>query len=245
MVSNPDIPFALMAGDPGLSKALVAEQGTSTSAIGGEGSPWVRAAGPFFGDLGVFLRAVRPHERHLDSKAENRLCRFCFVLGLYDEISRTRGAWSGTPLLGLSPGATTDELLSLCTPVVAADLSAMVNAFIGSPPQLVKGNAVLNPGFAYLGGADGDLIVDGCYIDIKATRDPKRPSPSEWPWEILGDALLDRDDRYAIRSVALYLARQSLLVTWLLEDFSRMLAGDGPQLAVGAARQALQSWLAA
>ncbi len=44
--ANPDIPFALMAGDPGLSKALVAERGASTSAIGGEGSPWVRAAGP-------------------------------------------------------------------------------------------------------------------------------------------------------------------------------------------------------
>ena len=42
----------------------------------------------------------------------------------------------------------------------------------------------------------------------------------------------------------LYLARQSLLVTWLLEDFNRMLAGDGRSLP-GGARQELQSWLAA
>ncbi len=33
--------------------------------------------------------------------------------------------------------------------------------------------------------------------------------------------------------MGLYLARQSLLVTWSLEDFSRMLAGDGPQVGRG------------
>ena len=165
--------FALLIGDPKLPKALVAELGAS---IVWRPSARRRSqpAGAFFGQLGDFLRQERPHERRLDSEAEDRLCRFCFVLGLYDELYRSRAAWSGAPLLGLSPGATTDELLSLCTPVAAADLAAMANAFIASQPQLLRGDAILNPAFAYGGGADGDLIVDGCYVDIKAVRDPKR-----------------------------------------------------------------------
>jgi hypothetical protein len=243
--ANPGMPFALLVGDPNLPKALVAEWGASESA--GEGSPWTRAAGAFFSELGLFLRQTRPHERRLDAEAEDRLCRFCFVLGLYDELERSRGAWSGTPLLGLGPEATTDDLLGLCSAAAAADMAAMVDAFHGSQAELLKGGAVLNPGFAYRGGgADGDLVVEGCYIDIKAARDPKRPSPPQWPWELLGYTLLDHEDRYGISSVGLYLPRQSLLVTWPLEDFSRMLAGEGvAQLPIDVARRELRRWLAA
>ena len=221
--------------------ALVAEQGASS---GGEGSPWVRPAGAFFGELGDFLRQERPHERHLDSEAEDR---FVPLLLCPRPVRRSSPfSWRLERDAAPWPQPEDDNRGIAQSLHTGSDLAAMANAFIGSQPQLVKGNAVLNPSFAYLGGADGDLIVDGCYIDIEATLDPKKPSPPQWPWELLGYALLDHDHRYAIRSVGLFLPRRSLLMTWPLEDSGRMLAGNSPApLSVDAARRELQSWLAA
>lgn len=239
--ANPEMPFALLVGDPSLPKPLVAEYGASNEILG-RPSPWLRAAGQFFGELGLFLRETRPHKAELDDRAEERLCRFCFALGLYDEVARSRGAWSGTPLLGLGAGATTEDLLALCPREAAADLVTMAGAFHRSQEELLKGKAVLNPGFS--GGGDGDLVVDDCYIDFKTARDPKKPSPSQWPWELLGYVLLDTADRYGIRRAGLYLARQSRLVTWSVEDLAGVLASEGqPPMPLAEARSALSNWL--
>ncbi len=239
--ANPEMPFALIVRDTDLPRPLVAEYGASEAVSGRRDSAWLKAAGPFFGELGLFLRNAQPHEGKLDTCTEERLCRFCFVLALYDDIARSRGAWSGTPLLSLHPGAATDDLLALCPPAAAADLAAMAEAFQGSQSQLLKGKAALNPWFS---GGEGDLIVDDCYIDFKAARDPKRPSPSQWPRKLLGYVLLDTKDRYGIRTVGLYLARQYQLVTWSLQDLTKMLTPDGQQrMSLVEARSELSHWL--
>jgi hypothetical protein len=122
------------------------------------------------------------------------------------------------------------DLLGLCPSPAVQDLAALNGAFISSQASLLRGQAVLNPRFTSAGllsGSDGDLIVDGCYIDIKATTEPNKPSPSLWPWELLGYVLLDHDNRYGINSVGLYLARQAMLVTWDLDEFASLLVGQG------------------
>jgi hypothetical protein len=249
-VDNPDVGFGLIndLGNPGsLPRPLVAELVASTARIDKgahvEAASWSRAASRFFGDFSVFLRRVRPHELSLHRDDEERLCRFCYVLALYDEIKRNPvAAWAGTPLLNLQAMAGVDDMLALCSRVAAADIAEMSRAFVFSQSRLLAGRAVLNPHFSH--GGDGDLIVDGCYIDIKAARVPKRPSPTEWPWELLGYALFDAEDTFEIRSVGLYLARQAQLVTWSLEEFMSMLStgGDSPP-SLGTAREALRTWL--
>jgi hypothetical protein len=214
-VDNPDRRFGLAydLDNPGsLPRPLVAEQVASDALVGRgaavEAATWSRAASRFFGEFSVFLRRVRPHELSLDREDEERLCRFCYVLALYDEIKRNPvAAWAGTPLLNLRSMAGVDDMLALCSPVATADIAEMTRAFVLSQGHLLAGRAVLNPHFSH---GDGDLIVDGCYIDIKAARVPKRPSPTEWPWELLGYALFDTEDAFGIHSVGLYsLGRRS------------------------------------
>jgi hypothetical protein len=78
---------------------------------------------------------------------------------------------------------------------------------------------VLNPTFkgsSDVDGADADLIVDGCLIDIKASMNSK--INPEWLRQIVGYVLLDYDDTYQITSVGISMARQGMLFTWPLAD---------------------------
>ena len=110
-----------------------------------EASTWSRAASRFFGEFCVFLRRVRPHELALGPEDEDTLCRYCYVLALYDEIGRNpAAAWSGTPLLSLQSASGVEDMLALCSSVATADIAAMSRAFVASHSQLLLGNAVLN-----------------------------------------------------------------------------------------------------
>jgi hypothetical protein len=75
-----------------------------------------------------------------------------------------------------------------------------------------------------VGGADADLIVDGCLIDIKASVQPK--INPEWLRQLAGYVLLDYTDEQRIHSVGIYMARQGVLLTWSLADFFSLLAED-------------------
>jgi hypothetical protein len=79
-----------------------------------------------------------------------------------------------------------------------------------------------------VGGADFDLLVDGCLIDVKATKDVGSLGGIPWAWQLLGYVLLDYEDALAVRSLGLYLARQGLLVEWPLDDFCEMLGASKP-----------------
>lgn len=84
-----------------------------------------------------------------------------------------------------------------------------------------------NPLFAgsgEIGGADADLIAAGCLIDVKTTVVPKF-SKTRLLYQLLGYVLLDYEDAYRIRSVAIYLSRQALLVRWPLQPLVAMLVG--------------------
>jgi hypothetical protein len=131
LVGNPDMGFCLtydVNNPDSLPRPLVAELVTSKALVGQgayvEATIWSRAANRFFGEFSVFLRRVRPHELPLAREDEDRLCQFCYVLALYDEIERNPvAAWSGTPLLSLPSMAGVEDMLALCSPVATTDIA--------------------------------------------------------------------------------------------------------------------------
>ncbi len=121
---------------------------------------------------------------------------------------------------------------------------------IGNRPQFVKAAAVshrlredheelldrltvLNPTFdgsRDVGGADADLIVDGCLLDIKARVGPRLLQGDDL-YQLLGYVLLDYPDRYGIGEAGIYFARQRRMLHWPLEDLIGGLSGgDAPPL---------------
>jgi len=94
-------------------------------------------------------------------------------------------------------------------------------------PDLIRSPHVLNPTFAGspdVGGADADLVIDGCLIDIKATVNPKLDP--DFLYQLAGYLLLDYDDQLHIDTVGIYMARQGMLFTWSVADFLRQVTGD-------------------
>ena len=64
------------------------------------------------------------------------------------------------------------------------------------------------PGSSWLSGADGDLINEGCLIDIKAGKDVKQ---TEFIRQVLAYAMLDVADEHKLNSIGVYLARYGIL----------------------------------
>ena len=74
---------------------------------------------------------------------------------------------------------------------------------------------MLNPTFVGsrdLLGADADLIVEGCLVEIKTTI--QRRVRDNWIDQLLGYVLLDYEDQFQINEVAIYLARQQTTLRW-------------------------------
>ena len=64
------------------------------------------------------------------------------------------------------------------------------------------------PSSLWFGGADADLIDDGCVIDLKAAKTVKA---TEFIRQTLAYVLLDVDDDWKLDSVGVYLARHGIL----------------------------------
>ena len=74
-----------------------------------------------------------------------------------------------------------------------------------------------------MGGADADLIVDGCLVELKVTS---KPLPELW-WlrQLLGYVLLDYSDVHQLRAVGLYLGRTGAFLRWDLGDVLKLILG--------------------
>lgn len=197
------------------------------------GSPPPEAAGivglitDFQAGLATTLSELAPVRRELADDQERLLCRYCYVLGLLEELYRA-GLNIKSPLFTLSSRATLDDLLALPPEIWIDDLRALSRASTPHLPELAREPLVLNPIFAgssEIGGADADLICAGCLIDIKTTVDPKF-TRTRLLYQLLGYVFLDYDDAFGIDSVAVYLSRQALLIRWPLEPLLATLAGD-------------------
>lgn len=187
--------------------------------------PWKLIAS-FFTSLDTVLTEIQPVGRRLGLEAQQLLARYCFVLSLFEEAFRSHRYQDG-PLLVPTPKRSIDDLLAIAEGAWIDDLCVMATLFYDHYSHLLSRPAVLNPTFAGsrdVGGADADLIVDGCLIDIKASVQPK--IDPEWLRQLAGYVLLDYADVQHIHSVAIYMARQGVLLTWPLADFFHLLTGD-------------------
>ena len=99
-----------------------------------------------------------------------------------------------------------------------------------------------NPGFlgsALVGGADGDWIIGDTLIDCKTDQRITAGSLREHLLQLIGYALLDLDDWYKIRSVAIWYPRFGLLPTWSLDT---LLSGDSDELLPTLRAEVRRNW---
>lgn len=189
----------------------------------------------FFSTLKQLLDQTQPQQSRLDKSNEEALLRYCVVMAALDFFFRV-GYDSGSVLLIPAPKVTLNELLSVAEAHWIDDLRVLSWQFYDKFSKMLSCPAILNPTFdgsGFIGGADADLIIDGCLVDIKTTVNPMKEN---WIYQLLGYVLLDWHDEYKIKEVAVYFARQAFLLKWNLNDILRELTGQ-PQPSLAQLRQ--------
>lgn len=184
----------------------------------------------FFKDFENELRRLKPAGRRLPHDQEDILGRYCYVMALFAANWFT---WSAEPhprqfLTYPFPKRNTAELLNLVEDAWVDDLRSLSWAFYdhGFPCELLTRPTVSNPLFDI---GEGDLVVDGCLVEIKTTVQPKLKR--EWLYQLLSYALTDREDNYKIREVGVYFTRQQKFIRWSILDLLSTLAkSDVPSL---------------
>lgn len=180
----------------------------------------------FFHDLETAVKKIQPKGRLLELEDERTLNRYCILLSLFEQVYRSSAYLQG-PLMQPAVKHTLEELLALPQEVWIDDLSEIFARFYTRHNSLLSKPFILNPTFAgsgYVGGADADLVVDRCLIDIKTSTFPQ--IKAEYLYQLAGYLLLDFDDTLHVDSVGIYMARQGELLQWTILDFLRELTGD-------------------
>ncbi|WP_261569259.1 hypothetical protein [Frankia gtarii] len=208
-------------------------------------TPWARAGLQMLSALGAVdddftQHAVDPAVWH--DRPDPWMARVCYALALLVEPLRNPAALHHSRLSQLTPDAGPRELMALATADEVTDLIAMrhlaqehlLPAVAGQPAEsgpTFEGSTDLN--------ADADLVVSGLLLDIKASQGgtPRKNGTRTMSLtrgdldQLLGYALLDYTDAYALHSVGHYLARFGTLITWPLDDLCAELAGHPVSLA--------------
>src|SRR5262249_46541666 len=153
----------------------------------------------FFKSLSALLSEIKPVGCRLPAEQEDMLNRQCIVLALYERFYREgSAAFAYSPLYRPQPKRTVAEMLAIAEDPWIADLGALSGAFFDRYSGLLSRPFTLNPTFdgsRDVGGADADLIVEGCLIDIKATSRPFE-NVRQLVYQLLGYTLLDYSDQY-------------------------------------------------
>lgn len=186
----------------------------------------------FFTRLADRIPVIAPVGRALDDAAERELSRYCFALGLFEEVWRTGTVAPGSLLNAMGPTTTVDEFLGAIPDSWVEDLAQLAQRFLDAFEDRFDQPAVLNPVFAQsraVGGADADLISDGMLLEIKTTINPR--IDGAWIRQLLGYLLLDTAGEFEVTSLGLYLARQGRLFVWPLPAALDTIAGQPVDLS--------------
>jgi hypothetical protein len=197
------------------------------------GNPFEVARGPysrallqaFFDRLDATVHALRPVGRLLNEDEEYLLGRYCLVLSLFEQVFRS-GIQRG-PLFQPVVRQSVEALLALPQDHWLDDLSQLFRLFYERYYHMLVLPHLLNPTFAGshdVGGADADLVIDGCLIDIKTSISSQ--VKAEYLYQLAGYLLLDYDNLLQLQTLGIYMARQGLLVTWPVAEFLHQLTGD-------------------
>jgi len=181
----------------------------------------------FFSSLDELTDVTVPHRNRLSAEEERQLARFCLVLAHFERAYRSpTGIPEGTIFDQVAPRSSNPRaLLALA---VTSNVSDVVELAIDVRERLPAGVLRFNPTFAGsvdVGGADGDLIIDRCLVEIKTTINPGLNRNRLF--QLLGYALLDYKDRYRIDSLGVYWARQRHFSVWKLQELLLLLTGSG------------------
>jgi len=121
----------------------------------------------FFDGLDAQLEKLSPKGKRLDRQDEATLNRYCWGLALFEHAARTGVV--DEPLLSVS---SYEALVALPENDWIDDLSRLSWGFYEHAHDQLAQPVILNPTFAGsfdVAGADADLILNGCLIDIKST----------------------------------------------------------------------------
>ena len=213
-------PGALLVIRPG--EVELPEVLEARAALFDEDSTLTRACvSRFFEALDLTVEVIAPHQRRPDAKEERALARLCLVLAAFEAAFRNPYAWP-PPYLGDTRPDAAPELLALVPDDWVEDVATLGSEFTDRYSAWRGALATLNPQFAGsidIGGADADLISDGCLWEIKTTK--QRGAQGEWLRQLLGYVLLDYEDEHAIDRVGLLLPRQGTRFDWPLSEFDR------------------------
>lgn len=181
----------------------------------------------FFSNLDALTARSAPTGRALDDEEERLLDGYCVVLAQLEAVYRTGGGWvpelpnarprtrqpEDEPLLALAPQPTVADVV---------DLSRSARRVFGELIQPVADGTLpyqANPVFAgsiAIGGADADFVIGDTVFELKTTKSFKVSAVRAALLQLLGYSLLDYDDRFAIRRLGVYFARQEWVAAWPL-----------------------------
>jgi hypothetical protein len=154
------------------------------------------------------------------------LAQVSYALALYEQCFRAHIA-NTWPLVQLGRRTSLKKLFASFPDDALDDLTKLIGLFVETQPDLPAARElVFNPTFdasILLGGADGDLIVDGRLLDIK-TKSKGDITKTDF-WQILGYVLSDFSDEYGIIEVGFYLSRHGIQVAWDVGTLMELMSG--------------------
>jgi hypothetical protein len=176
-------------------------------------------------NLEELLSTIAPGRPTLDDETERLLCRYCAALAELEAAFRSpyrpqmpttrngsRNACGDEPLLDLASSQIVDDVF-LLSKSVPEDFGAIIDVVMQGIPYIP------NPTFAGsldVGGADADMIVGETIFEVKTSGTLTIEAVRDALLQLVGYALLDYDDKYGIRNVAVYFARHRWVAGWPL-----------------------------
>ena len=160
---------------------------------------------------------------------DDYLARLCVIAAHLEVVYRSGivGDWFLE-----AEAMTPDRLLASIPSAQVSDITQMAeklrSAFSDRMPRSVVSNPVFGRSELNI-GADGDIILDDCLVDIKATINSK--VSRVMLHQVVCYALLDKDDVFGIRKVGLYMARQGALIAWPLPELLMLLGGNNTKIS--------------
>ena len=168
---------------------------------------------------------VTPKQRGDD----DYLARLCVIAAHLEAMYRT-GVVSNWFLE--AEAMTPNQLLASIPGAQVSDITQMAEKLRFAFSDRMPGRVVSNPAFTRPElniGADGDIVLDDCLVDIKTTTSAK--VSRVMLHQVVCYALLDKDNLYGIRKVGLYMARQGALIAWPLPELLMLLGGNNTNIS--------------
>lgn len=160
------------------------------------------------------------------------------VLAWIDDLYRGNG-WSDgmvrvADLAERGRVATWDECAAEVDAGIASEVCSLMEPAVR---EFGTARAICGPEFAgsaAVGGADADMVVDGCLYEVKTTVAP-RDRLLFSARQLLGYVLLDWRDEYGLERAGFYFSRQGRRMSWPLGQLIARTTGE-PEASVAALR---------